>query len=494
VSELLISVMPEQVCAAITENFKLQELHIERAQKKGIVGNIYKGKVVRVLPGMQAAFVDIGEKRTAFLYVDEVKELDFSDLEYEQEIERNRQPTECNIEEMLKEGEEILAQVIKEPRGDKGSRLTCHLTLPGRYIVLLPTVERVGVSRKIEDQRERDRLRDLLMSIKPNGMGLIARTAAIGRPKKALGAELKYLARTWEKIAKRAKAASAPAKLFEEPPLYVRAIRDFLNQKIKRVIIDDEKAYQEIRKTYERTTPELSQVLELHLADQPLFNIYGIDREIEKALGTTVWLKSGGYIVIQPTEAMVIVDVNSGSYVGKDSLEQTALDINLEAAKVIAAELRKRNLSGIVVIDFIDVEEAKYKQRFCDVLSEELKKDRSRIALPTGVSELGLVELTRQRRYPSLVEMLCTKCDTCNGKGYIKSPETVACEILAKLDRTIKSSKKRTVRVIAHPSVVDFFKNNMPDSLPSRERTWNKRIAVEAKADIHPEQFKLLLK
>ncbi len=492
-AELLISVMPEQVCAALTENFRLEELYIERTRARGLVGNIYKGKVVRVLPGMQAAFVDIGEKRTAFLHVDEVREQVFSDLDEDQKAEQ-KESVRCGIEEMLKEGEEIVVQVIKEPRGDKGSRLTCHPTLPGRYVVLLPTVEKIGISRRIESPEERDRLRELLNSIKPSGMGLIARTAAAGRPKDAIEMELKHLVQIWEGIDNRVKRATAPAKLFEEPPLYIRAIRDLFSTNIKRIIIDDRHAYHRIRETYERTTPELGDILELHTSEQPLFTIYGIDKEIEDALKTTVWLKSGGYIVIQPTEAMVVIDVNSGSYVGKDSPEQMATSINIEAAKAIVRELKKRNLSGIVIIDFIDVDDPALRQRFCEVLSEELKKDRSRVSLPTGTSGLGIVEFTRERRYPSLVETLCTRCEVCEGKGYIKSPETVACEMLAKLDRVAKSTSERTIKVAAHPTVVEFIERNMSESIARRERAWNKRLVLEAAVDLHPERFKIVLR
>lgn len=491
-AELLISVMPEQTRVALTENFKLCELYVERKREKSIVGNIYKGKVVRVMKGMQAVFVDIGERRTAFLYVDEVKALDIPEIEDSAEIGTKGESAAPKIDKILKQGEEIIVQVIKEPRGEKGGRLTCYLTLPGRYLVLLPNINRVGVSRKIEDPAEKKRLLDVLQGIKPKSMGLIARTAAKGKEKSVLESELKFLLNTWAEIENMAKRTKAPCKLYEEIPLSLRAIRDLLYPNVTKIMVEgSDGAYQKICQAIESMAPEFLGMLELHRSNQSLFDMYNINKEIDDALDTKIWLRSGGFLIIQLTEAMTIIDVNSGKYVGKDSIEKTALAINLEAAKVIAQELRKRNLSGIVVVDFIGVENNENKKKICDALVEEISKDRARVSIPKGFSELGLVEFTRQRRYPNIVEMLCSKCPVCDGRGYVKSPETVACEILSKLDAFLKSTSQTKIKVIAHPTVASLLKDKMADSVATREAESKKKIMIEASSTLKPDKFKL---
>ena len=493
-AELLISVMPEQTRVALTENFRLSELYVENARERGIVGNIYKGKVVRVLKGMQAVFVDIGEKRTAFLYVDEVRNIDIPELENGVDDSLQSAGVKNNIADMLKERAEILVQVIKEPRGGKGGRLTCYLALPGRYLVLLPNINRIGVSKRIEDQTERQKLNDILEAIKPDNMGLIARTVARGKSEKILKAELNFLLKTWSVVEKRAKQNAAPFKLHEDMPLFLRVIRDLLYPEVSRVIVDDELAYQKIRETFGASVPECLKILELYNFAKPLFDYYGIDKEIDNALETNVWLNSGGFVVIQPTEAMVVVDVNSGKYVGKESFEKTALKVNTEAAKLIAKELRVRNLSGIVVVDFIGVEGPDNMQKVCDALASELKKDRARVSTPRNLSELGLVEFTRQRRYPSLIEMMCKKCPSCGGKGYIKSPTTVVCEILAKLDLMAESISQKGVVIVAHTSVAKLLTERMSESILAREKRMRNKITIEPSHTISPEEFKVTVR
>ena len=503
-SELVINVTSQETRIALIENGLLVELFIERQSEKGIGGNIYKGKVVRVLPGMQAAFVDIGLSRSAFLYVADVYE-DFDDLalmmgvsgengDFIMErdalaVSRSSSP----IEDMLHDGQEVLVQVSKEPIGSKGARVTTHVSLPGHYLVFMPTVDHVGVSRRIENEGERKRLREIIARIKPPGGGFIVRTASEGRTEEELLMDMNFLLKLWERIQHKRVSASVSSIIHSDLDICLRAIRDLYTKDVGKVVVDSEKEYNEIVEFIETFMPQLKYSVELYRADEPIFDAYGIEVEISRALGRRVWLKSGGYIVIEETEALTAVDVNTGKYVGKGNPEDTILKTNLEAVKEIAYQLRLRNIGGIIIIDFIDMEKEGGRERVFQTLKEALQKDRAKTNI-LRISELGLVEMTRKRTRENLSRILCETCPYCEGRGIVKSKTTLCFEIFREIRREAMNIPSSVIEVSLHPEVADFLYDEERYAIEELENVLKKKIVIKVRSDFHQEEYEIASK
>jgi ribonuclease G len=502
-NEILINVNSGETRVAFLENGVLVELYLERNSDRGISGNIYKGRVVRVLPGMQAAFVDIGLDKAAFLYVTDVHQ-DFDDLELmmrAREEDINGLPlseeedilelnTPFQIEDLLHEGQEVLVQVSKEPLGSKGARITSHISLPGRHLVLMPMVDQIGVSRRIENEAERRRLREIIQHIKPAGCGLIVRTASEGKGESELIQDLDFLLKMWNNIQKRRSTSPVPGLLHKDLDIPLRAIRDLFTQDVERAVIDSEEEYRRILDFCDTFMPQLKSSIEFYEKEEPLFDFFGIELEISRALGRRVWLKSGGYIVIELTEALTVIDVNTGRFVGKRNLEDTILKTNLEAVKEIAYQLRLRNIGGIIIIDFIDMEKESSREKVFQALTEALKKDKSKSNI-LKISELGLVEMTRKRTRESLGRILSERCFYCEGRGFLKSRSTVCQEILREIQRDIRDLRGENILVDVHPNVANFMYDEARCEIEKIERRFNKRIIVNGKSDYHLEQFEI---
>ena len=503
-SELVINVTSQETRIALIENGIIAELFIERQSEKGIGGNIYKGRVVRVLPGMQAAFVDIDLDRSAFLYVDDVYE-DYDYLELmmggsrengDVSLERDRKDTlapsrySSPIEDMLHEGQEVLVQVSKEPIGSKGARVTAHISLPGRYLVFMPTVDHIGVSRRIEDEGERKRLKEIVSRIKPPDAGFIVRTASEGRTEEDLLMDLNFLLKLWERVQNKKVNAPVPSIIHSDLDICLRAIRDLYTKDVGKVVVDSAKEYNELIEFIETFIPQLKYSIEFYEAEEPIFDAYGIEVEISRALGRKVWLKSGGYIVIEETEALTAVDVNTGKYVGKGNPEDTILKTNLEAVKEIAYQLRLRNIGGIIIIDFIDMEREGGRERVFQTLYEALKKDRAKTNI-LRISELGLVEMTRKRTRENLSRILCESCSYCEGKGVIKSKTTLCFEIFREIRREAMNVPSNMIIVSLHPEVADFLYDEERYAIEELEDKLKKKIIIKVRSSFHQEEYEI---
>jgi len=488
---------------ALLESGGLVELYLERNSDQGISGNIYKGRVVRVLPGMQAAFVDIGLDKAAFLYVTDVHK-DFEDWELMMRsreddgnglLERDEEDildleTPFQIEDLLHEGQEILVQVSKEPLGTKGARITSHISLPGRHLVLMPMVDHVGVSRRIENEVERRRLREIIQQIKPAGCGLIVRTASEGKGEAEFRQDLDFLLKLWNNIQKRKGTCPVPSLVHKDLNITLRAIRDLFTQDVERVVVDSEEEYKKILEFCDTFMPQLKSSIEIFDKEEPLFDFYGIEMEISRALGRKVWLKSGGYIVIEMTEALTAIDVNTGRFVGKRNLEDTILKTNLEAVKEIAYQLRLRNIGGIIIIDFIDMEKESSREKVFQALTEALKKDKSKTNI-LKISELGLIEMTRKRTRESLGRILSEPCFYCEGRGFLKSLSTISHEILREIQRDIRDLRGDKILVEVHPNVANLLYDEARAEVEELERRFHKRIIISGKGDYHWEQYEI---
>ncbi|MDX1609637.1 MAG: ribonuclease G [Halofilum sp. (in: g-proteobacteria)] len=506
--EILINVTPQESRVAMVENGVLVELAIERARRRGLIGNIYKGKVVRVLPGMEAAFVDLGLDRTAFLHVSDIagshKGARAEPVVDAEEAEGEGQPATAGpvplangyppISELLHEGQELLVQVIKEPLGTKGARLTTHLTIPSRYIVLMPNDPSVGVSSKIEDEGERARLRSALEpQVDPQrGWGWILRTAAEGVSEEALASDMLLLEKLWTATCERATVATTGTVVHEDLPLPLRTLRDIVGRKVDRIRVDSEEMHQRMSRFAAQFLPEIADRVEHYRGDRPIFEIYGIEDEIQRALERKVQLKSGGYLIIDQTEAMTTIDVNTGAFVGHRNLEETIFKTNLEAAQAIARQLRLRNLGGIIIIDFIDMTEPEHRRKVLGALEKALEADHARTQV-CNVSTLGLVEMTRKRTRESLEHVLCQPCPTCAGRGSIKSPETVCYEIFREILREARQFDARQLMVLAAQEVVDMLLDEESNSLAELEAFIGIPTRLQAEALYAPEQFDVVL-
>ncbi|MFM2152101.1 MAG: hypothetical protein RL199_536 [Pseudomonadota bacterium] len=581
---LVINAAGPETRVALVENGTISEFYLERKKDKGIVGNIYKGKVVRVLPGMQAAFVDIGLEKAAFLYVGDVtggpdfsEEFDIAetpegehgeapageslaedvvdrslatadgsepagsdDHEADDDGEaaddeasgegespegasaaepvatgevkakpveplarKRRRPDakkpapkpskSAQIQDLLKEGQDVIVQVTKDPIGTKGARVTCHISLPGRHLVFMPTVDHVGISRRVDNEKERRRLRELVDGLRPPGTGFIVRTVADGVDKDKLVADIKFLLGLWNEMARKKDKLRAPALLHPDLDLILRSIRDLFSAEVEKLVIDDRAEYERITRFVEQAVPQLKDAIELYQGSEPIFDAYGIEQELQRALQRKVWLKSGGYLIIDQAEALVAVDVNSGRFVGKKNLEETITATNIEAAKEVVYQLRLRNIGGIIILDFIDMEKQSNREKVFKALQEALQKDRAKTNI-VKISELGLVEMTRKRVRESIGQLMHESCAVCDGRGQLRSKTTVAYEIFRQIQREATSRREDTLVVSCHPEVAKYIQTEEREALRNLMMRWNRTITLRPVPALRQEQFEVQAK
>jgi ribonuclease G len=486
--ELLINITPREARAAVLEMGVLQELYVERDSRRGIVGNIYRGQATRVLPGMQAAFVEIGLERTAFLHAADFPRVHSADAD-------GSTPLERDIGSLVSQGDSILVQVQKDPLGSKGARLSTVISLPSRFLVYTPHSGGIGVSARITDEAERDRLRELVRTVaaaQGNAAGgYIVRTAASDAPLEALAADMTYLARLWEHV-QRAAVAPVGTLVHADLPLSVRMLRDELGPDVRRVLVDSPAEFARMRAFAESFMPEAVDRVELYAGDRPLFDMHSVEDEIAKALDRKVTLKSGGYIVIDQTESMTTIDVNTGAYVGYRNQEDTSLRTNLEAAVAIARQLRLRNLGGIIIIDFIDMEDEAHREQLMNAFRTALRGDRAQTQIVT-VSALGLVEMTRKRTRESLEHLLCDSCPTCQGRGFLKSVETVCHELYREVLRQTRQFRVDQLVILAHPEVVERLLDEEAQVMADMEAQVGKPIRLQSEALYGVDQYDVVL-
>jgi len=488
--ELLVNITPTETRVAVVENGMLQEVYIERSASKGIVGNIYKGKVVRVLPGMQAAFVEIGLERTGFIHASDISVVDKDGVE-----QRNADVTD--IRSMVWEGQSLVVQVVKDPIGTKGARLTTHLSVPSRYLVFMPQTDHIGISQRIDDETERARLKELVekcaaASPAHSQSGFILRTAAEGVGEDELMADIHYFQRLWSALERKMKERSAPSIIYEDLPLYMRTMRDLVRPQIEKIRIDSRENYQNVQQFAEDYIPELKDRIEYYPGERPIFDLYGVEDEIQKALGRKVALKSGGYLIIDQTEAMTTIDVNTGSFVGHRNQEETIFKTNLEAATSLARQLKVRNLGGIIIIDFIDMKSAEHRRQVHRTLEKAMEHDYAKTII-TGVSELGLVEMTRKRTRESLEQVMCEDCPVCEARGSIKTSETICYEIFREILREARAYDNDKLMVLASQPVVDRLLDEESASVADLEEFIGKSIQFQVEAVYNQSQFDVIL-
>lgn len=480
--EILINVTPPETRVAIVENGVLQDVLIERVRRLGLVGNIYKGRICRVLPGMQAVFVDIGLERAAFLHVSDLSASD-----------REKSATD-QIEEIFQEGQELIVQVVKEPIGTKGARLTTEISIPSVYQVYMPYSRVSGVSQRIEAEAERARLRSCVETFQRehNSGGFIARTAAEGVDEFALRADMLFLQKLWHSVAQRIKTVKVRTLLHEDLPLGMRVLRDLQRSKVEKIRVDSRETYTRMHKFAKEFVPETVPLIEHYAGERPLFDLYGVEEEIQRALERKVTLKSGGYLIFDQTEAMTTVDVNTGAFVGGRNLEETIFKTNLEAAQAIARQLRLRNLGGIIIIDFIDMQDEEHKLQVLQALEKSLEKDHAKNTI-SEVSSLGLVEMTRKRSRESLEHILCEPCPFCNGRGVMKTPETICLEIFREIIREVRQYNVQELLVLASNEVVERLLDEEADMLSDLESFLGVRVKFRAETQYTQEQYDVVL-
>jgi ribonuclease G len=501
--EMIICSNDHETRVAILEDDLVSEIFVERERQRGVVGNIYKGRVSKVLPGMQSAFVDIGLERDGFLYVSDVVNEEFEKLDPDEEAEEKKDESgkgpreEPKIEDLLREGQEVLVQVAKEPLGTKGARLTSHASLAGRFLVFMPTVDHIGVSRKIESRDERARLRGIVREYcEQQGFtgGIIIRTAAAGRSKDDILVDLDYFNRIWTEVRKKTDAFRAPAVVYREDSLVAKLLRDLLTEEFSAVRIDHPQEYQRVLQLVERILPALAPRVKLYEKPFPIFEEYGVQAELDKALRSKVWLKSGGSIVINQTEALVAIDVNTGRYVGKRTagrLEDTIVKTNLEAAKEIVRQIRLRDLGGIIVLDFIDMEDRKNRQKVFQALEQELKHDRAP-SKALQVSDFGLIVITRKRVKQSLERVLTEPCPYCSGSGVIKASSTICYEILAEVKKLGAELNGHAVVIRVNPDIARALKEEEIAVLKDLRVSLGKEVTIQPDTHLHHEQFDVM--
>jgi ribonuclease G len=498
---IVISVDVGETRVALIENGILGEIYVERESDRSPVGNIYLGKVTRVLPGMQAAFIDVGLDRAAFLHVEDViPQADFEKLvshaddddESEHDKDQGRLTRKTPIRDVLKEGQKIVVQVSKGPIGTKGARVTSHVSLPGRFVVYMPTVDHIGVSKRIGNDKERRRLREVIDSVKPPHGGLIVRTVAQGLTKGGLKADIGYLVKTWDATAEKQKTATrAPSLLYSELDIVQRSARDMLTEDIDKIVIDDPEEYTRLKDFVDAFMPERSAAVELYDGSDPIFDAFGIEDEIARSLSRKVPLPSGGYLIIDQAEALTAIDVNTGRFTGKGKdVEETIFQTNLEAAKEICYQLRFRNIGGLIVLDFIDMERSSHRDKVYKALLGALKTDKAKTTV-VRISELGLVEMTRKRTRESLGRTLYEPCFYCDGTGQLQSKTTICHEILRQIRREKDSLPGFKVVVNAHPAVVDAMQREQKDALLKASARYARQIVLTPRKDYHIEQFDL---
>jgi ribonuclease G len=492
--EILVNVAPRETRAAILESGVVQELHIERTSRRGLVSNLYKGRVSRVLPGMQAAFVEIGLDRTAFLHAADIAHSASTDT-LVNSAPASLPPVE-DIRRLVNCGDDILVQVIKDPIGTKGARLTTFVALPSRYLVYMPRGEGVGVSARIEDEPERTRLKTLVMELVaagPGGVGgYIVRTAAQGASSESLREDMSYLAKLWEHVSTRVAEVQPGSVVHEDLPLALRVLRDELSRGVSRVLVDSPREYERMREFTAAFMPQGAPGIELYTGPRPIFDLNGVEEEIAKALDRKVPLKSGGHLVIDQTEAMTTIDVNTGAYVGHRNLEETIFRTNLEAAVSIARQLRLRNLGGIIIIDFIDMRDEPHRRAVLSALERALAGDRAQTHI-VSLSPLGLVEMTRKRTRESLEHLLCGPCPSCEGRGFIRTPETVCNEIFREIVRQSRQFASRELLILAHQDVVDRLLDEESATLGELEAQVGRPIRLQVEALYGVDQYDVVL-
>jgi ribonuclease G len=494
---------------ALVEDGTISEIFIERSGDSDIAGNIYKGRVQRVLPGMQAAFVDIGLNQAAFIYVADVILENYIDIEsiYEEdgndegELDFGKIPqnvaiantkNQFNIEDLLVEGQELLVQVAKSPIGTKGARITSHISLPGRFLVLMPTSTHIGVSRKIEDEAERNRLKEMVSSLRNDSLGYIIRTVSEGVNIEKLAYEMGFLKNLWQNIQKKYLNAPTPSLLHQELNVSLRAVRDLLIQEAERLIIDSKKGYNSILSFLDTFMPSLKDSVELYEDKEPIFYAYNLEGDISRALKKKVWLKSGGYIVIEHTEALVAIDVNTGRYVGKHNLEETILKTNLEAVKEISYQIRLRDIGGIIIIDFIDMEKKSNQEKVFNALNEAFKKDRSKTHI-LPMSEMGLIEMTRKRTRKPLTRLLCESCYYCEGEGYLISKRSICYNIYREVlaEAWDIDGSKLTLKV--NPQVAELLHGEENKIITALERNIGQQVVIYPNSKLHMEEYEIIV-
>jgi ribonuclease G len=484
--DILINCTPQETRVGVMQAGVPQELHIERAANRGLVGNIYVGKVARVLPGMQSAFIEIGLERAAFLHVADIWE----ERKNTQLSETQAKP----IERILSEGQSRLVQVIKDPIGTKGARLSTQISIAGRLVVYLPQDPHIGISQRIQDETERQLLREKLAQLLPADEtgGFIIRTVAETATDAELRGDIEYLKKLWHGIRGRAFTSPAPTLLYQDLSLAQRVLRDIAGENTGRIVIDSRENFQKLQEFAAEYTPKVLEKLEHYTGERPLFDLHNVEDEIERALARRVELKSGGYLILDQTEAMTTIDVNTGGYVGTRNFDDTIFKTNLEAAQVIARQLRLRNLGGIIIIDFIDMENADHRAAVLAELTKALARDRTRITV-NGFSGLGLVEMTRKRTRESLEHVLCEPCSTCGGRGVVKTAQTVCYEVLREILRESRQFNAREFRILASQSVIDLFLEEESQSLAMLGDFIGKPVSMQVETSYGQEQFDIIL-
>ena len=488
--EILINVTPRETRVALVENGMLQEVHVERASRRGYVGNIYKGKISRVMPGMQAAFVEIGLDRAAFLHASDIVRL-HSPL-----IAENGDAAPApipSITELVRDGQEIVVQVVKDPIGTKGARLTTHLSIPSRYLVLLPYSKVLGVSVRIEDEAERQRLKDLLADVLgETRLGYIVRTNAEGESREALAEDIDYLGKLWTAVLENIGRSKVGERIYEDLSLPLRALRDLMRPSIEKVRIDSRESLERAQRFVQQFMPELAERVEHYPGERPIFDLYGVEDEIQKALRKEVPLKSGGYLIVDQTEAMTTIDVNTGAFLGSRNLEETVFRTNLEAAQAAARQLRLRNLGGIIIIDFIDMTDEEHQRQVLRQLQKSMTRDHAK-ATVYDMSPLGLVEMTRKRTTESLERQLCEPCPACAGRGSLKTAETVTYEIFREITRAVRQFDAQQLLVLAAPKVVNRILEEESAAVAELEEFISKTIRFQPEEHYSQEQYDVVL-
>ncbi|MDH3688124.1 MAG: ribonuclease G [Gammaproteobacteria bacterium] len=488
--ELLINVTPQETRVAVVENGALQEVHVERSRGRGIVGNVYKGKIVRILPGMQAAFIEIGLDRTAFLHASDVQTAPLSDAD-----NGSDRPAEPPIHLLLHERQELVVQVVKDPLGTKGARVTTQITTPARHLVYLAHSSHVGVSQRIHDPQDRERLRKTVRELVEQEQvqgGFIIRTAAEAATTAELASDIVYLQRVWAKIQGRINTTVGPGLIHEDIPLVMRTMRDLVTDSVERVRIDSRETYQKAYDFAAELIPEVKNRIEYYPGERPIFDLYSVEDEIQRALQRTVPLKSGGHVVFDQTEAMTTVDVNTGGFVGRRNLEETLFKTNLEAAQTIARHLRLRNIGGIIIIDFIDMEDPEHRHQVRRALEKVLVRDRIKTYF-TEMSPLGLVELTRKRTRESLEHIMCEPCSVCDGRGVVKTPETVCYEIFREILREARQFEAEEYLLLASQVVIDVLLDEESTGMADLQEFIGKPIHLQVESTYPQEVFDVVL-
>jgi len=482
-SELLINVTPSETRVALIEHGSLQEVHIEREAKRGIVSNIYLGKVIRVLPGMQAAFIDIGLDKAAFLHASDIN----SKLILNEETEQVP-----DIRSLVHEGQHLMVQVVKDPLGSKGARLTTDITIASRYLVLMPHASHAGISQRIEDVEERKRLKDIVSPYCDEQQGFIVRTAGEGAGEEELRHDAEFLRRVWRKVQERKQRKQVDMPLYQDLSLSLRVLRDFVGVKFERIRVDSKLTFDQLITFTQEFVPELTQVMEYYPGERPIFDLFSVEVEIQRALQRKIELKSGGYLIIDQTEAMTTIDINTGAFVGHRNLEDTIFSTNIEATQAIARQLRLRNLGGIIIVDFIDMHNEDHKRRVLSSLEMAMARDNVKYSVH-GFSSLGLVEMTRKRTRESLEHVLCGECPICTGRGNLKTVATVCFEIMREIVRVNRAHDADRFIVYASPAVSEFIVDDEFHSLAEVEVFIGKSIKVQTEAMYSQEQFDVVM-